>query len=107
MFKSRVKKDQSFTDEELGLDDLEQVGPGGTFIDREHTVRHLRRQLWFPALLDREFYQAWKDAGAAASEERCRRRKEDILANHRPEPLPSDLDRAISAVVDAARRHLR
>lgn len=100
-------RDLAFTDEELGLDDLEHIGPGGTFIDREHTVRHLRRQLWFPALLDREFYQAWQDAGAAATEERCRRRKEHILANHRPEPLPPDLDRAISAVVDAARRDLR
>jgi trimethylamine--corrinoid protein Co-methyltransferase len=99
-------RDTAFSDEELGLDLLEDLGPGATFIDQEHTVRHLRRQLWFPALLDREFYQAWKDAGARSTEDRCRQRKEDILASHRPEPLPADVEQEIAGVVAAAKRHL-
>jgi trimethylamine--corrinoid protein Co-methyltransferase len=102
-----VLRDTAFSDEELGLDLLDELGPGGTFIDQEHTVRHLRRQLWFPTLLDREFYQAWKDAGAASDEDRCRQRKEDILANHHPEPLPDEVEKGIAEVVAAAHRHLR
>jgi trimethylamine--corrinoid protein Co-methyltransferase len=105
-FVESVLRDLEFSDEELGLEVIEAVGPGGTFIDQEHTVRHLRRQLWVPSLLDREFYQAWKDAGALATEQRCRQRRDEILAGHTPEPLPADLERAIAAVVDAARRHL-
>lgn len=101
-----VVRDLAFSDEEMGLDVLEALGPGGTFIDQEHTVRHLRRQLWFPTLLDREFYQAWQDAGAETTEERCRRRKEGILGSHRPEPLAADVDAAIAGIVAAARRHL-
>jgi trimethylamine--corrinoid protein Co-methyltransferase len=102
-----VLRDTAFSDDELGLDLLEAVGPGGTFIDQEHTVRHLRRQLWCPSLLDRDFYQAWKDAGALATEERCRQRKEHLLATAAAEPLPADLDREITALVAAAQRHLR
>jgi len=86
--------------------EVEAVGPGGTFIDREHTVRHLRRELWFPRLLDRQFHDPWHTAGAVGTEERCRQRKEEILATHRPQPIADDLARALDAIVASARRHL-
>ena len=80
--------------------------PGGTFIDREHTVRHVRRELWFPRLLDREFHDAWRDAGATSMEDRCRREAEHILASHEPEPIDADLARELDTIVAAARREL-
>ena len=95
-----------FSDEALGLEEIEAAGPGGTFIDRDHTVAHFRRELWFPRLLDRSFYGAWRDGGATSTEERCRRRKEEILATHEPEPVGDDLARALDEIVGAARRHL-
>jgi trimethylamine--corrinoid protein Co-methyltransferase len=88
------------------LGHVEQVGPGGAFIDASHTAAHFRNELWFPRLLDREFYQAWQDAGAASTEDRCRTRKEEILARHVPEPVPPELDRALDEIVAAARREL-
>jgi trimethylamine---corrinoid protein Co-methyltransferase len=95
-----------FSDEALGLDVIEEIGPGGTFIDAPHTAGHFRKELWFPRLLDRDFYQAWQDAGAPSTEDRCRSRKEDLLAHHVPEPLPPELDRALDEIVAAARREL-
>jgi len=94
------------SDEALGLDVIEAAGPGGSFLDSEHTVRRFRRELWFPRLLDRQFYQAWKDGGGEGAEDRCRRRKEQILATHRVEPVSRELDQAIGEVVRAARRDL-
>jgi trimethylamine--corrinoid protein Co-methyltransferase len=90
------------SDETLGLDVIEEAGPGGTFIDQPHTAEHFRREIWFPRLLDREYYQAWKDAGAADAAERARARKEEILASHQPEPVSRDLDRALDEIVRAA-----
>ncbi len=105
-FVESVLRDLPFTDDDLGLDVIEAVGPGGTFIDQEHTVARLRRELWVPSLLDRQFYQAWADEGALPTEERCRRRRDEILAGHQPEPLPADTEKALREIVDAARRHL-
>lgn len=93
-------------DEALGLDVIEQVGPGGTFIDTDHTAEHFRSELWFPRLLDREYYQAWLDAGATSMAERCRGFRDHVLSTHQPEPVDADLDRALDEIVDAARRHL-
>jgi len=95
-----------FSDEALGLDEIAEVGPGGTFIDRDLTAARYRRELWFPKLLDRQYYQAWLDAGARGTEERCRLRKEEILRTHKPAPLPADLDRAIGRIVAAAKKEL-
>jgi len=82
------------------------AGPGGVFIDTDHTAGRFRRELWFPRLLDRQFYEAWRTAGAESVETRCRRRTEEILATHRPEPIAEDLDRELDRIVAAARRHL-
>jgi trimethylamine--corrinoid protein Co-methyltransferase len=101
-----VLRQVDFSDEALGLDEIAAAGPGGTFIDREHTARHFRRELWMPRILDRRFYDAWQRGGAEAAEERCRRRKEEVLATHRPEPMADDLARAIDKIVRSARRHL-
>ena len=94
------------SDDDLGLDEVADAGPGGTFIDRDHTAAHFRRELWFPRLLDRDYYQAWRDAGAPSTEERCRRRKEEILRAHVVEPLAPEVERALDEIVAAARRDL-
>ena len=95
-----------FTDEAFGLGEIEDAGPGGTFIDRLHTAEHFRKELWFPKLLDRKYYQAWLDGGAASTEERCRERTKEILLKHEPVPVPADLDRALEEIVAAAGREL-
>lgn len=99
-----MMREIDFSDDALGLTEIESAGPGGSFIDSYHTAEHFRRELWFPELLDRQYYQAWLDSGAVGMEERCRQRKEEILRTHVPEPLPSDLERKVNEIVDAARR---
>jgi trimethylamine--corrinoid protein Co-methyltransferase len=95
-----------FSDEAFGFDVIDQVGPGGSFIDTEHTVRRFRKELWQPRVLDREFYQAWKDAGARSTEHRCVTSVQELLASHTPEPISDELDSALRAICADARRHL-
>jgi len=92
------------SDETLALDVIEDAGPGGGFLDATHTVERFRRELWFPRLLDRQFYDAWLDGGARGMEERCAARKEEILASAECDPLPEDVARAFREIVAAARR---
>ncbi len=94
------------SDETLGLDVIDEVGPGGSFIDQMHTAEHFRQELWFPRQLDRQFYQAWMEAGAKSAEERCKEQKQEILSTAVPEPLDPALDSALQKIVDAARTEL-
>ncbi len=97
-------REVSFSDEALGLDVVEEVGPGGTFIDTMHTAEHFRQELWMPRLLDREYYQAWLDAGAQTMEDRCRAEAGRILDDHEVEPLSDELEKAVAEIVETARK---
>jgi len=101
----RVMRGIAFEDAEaLGLEVIEQVGPGGSFIDQEHTAAHFRKELWFPQLLDRSFYDEWAGRGKRTLADRCRDKKEQLLREHQPEPLPADVDREIERVLASARK---
>ena len=93
-------------DDTLGLDIIRSVGHDGTFLDQMHTVQHFRRELWFPQLLDREFWSNWVAQGASTMVDRCIAMKDRILREHTPEPLDEDTAREVDKIVDAARRHL-
>jgi len=102
-----VMREIDFSDEAFGLDVIEHVGPGGTFIDQMHTAQHFRKELWFPKLLDREYYQAWLDGGAVTMEQRCRQRRGQLLESHVVQPVSSELSRALDDILASARRNLR
>ena len=95
-----------FSDEALGLDVIERVGPGGMFIDRQHTAERFRKELWFPKLLDRSYYENWYESGAASMQERCRDRKRQILEDLEEEPLDNELESTLNGIVAAAKREL-
>ena len=103
-FVESALREMEFSDEALGLDVIDRVGPGGSFIGEEHTVRHFRQELWFPGLLDREFYQAWLEAGATDMETRCEARRRRLAASHAPAPLPEEVDAAFEDIIRAADR---
>jgi trimethylamine--corrinoid protein Co-methyltransferase len=46
----------------MALDAIEDVGPGGHFLEHEHTFQHFRRN-WVPELFDRGSREDWEMAG--------------------------------------------
>ncbi len=102
----RVMRGVRVDEESLAVEVLAEAGPGGSFIAHDHTLAHFREELWFPRLLDRSFYDAWKEGGGLTMAHRCRREKERLLAEHRPEPLPDDVEKEFRRITEAARKHL-
>lgn len=88
-------------EETLALDLIHQVGHGEGFIGTDHTRRHFRED-WYPKLFDREIYETWERAGGKTLRERANEKIEHILANHQPEPLPSDVQNKIDNILSEA-----
>ncbi len=101
-----MMREIDFTDDALGIGEIECIGPGGTFIDSMYTVGHFRKELWFPRLLDRNYYQTWLDSNATSMQERCCQRKEEILRNYTPQPISKDLEGILYEIVGAAQKDL-
>jgi trimethylamine--corrinoid protein Co-methyltransferase len=103
----RIMRGFEVSDETLGLDVIDSVvSEGGTFLSQDHTVRHFRKELWFPTLLDRRYWQAWRDDNAEDMMQRCIEKKNMILKNHKPEPIDADTEKEIDKVLSHAKREL-
>lgn len=103
----RILRGIEISDEKFGLDVIEcVVSEGGTFLSQEHTVKHFRKELWFPTLLDRQFWQAWRDNDAKDMMTRCIEKKNAILKSHKPEPVDDDIDKEIKKVLSRAKQEL-
>ncbi len=102
----RIMRGIEVDDDTLALDVVRAVGHEGTFLGEPHTVGHFRAELWFPQLLDRQFWSNWLEHGASSMHERCTALKAELLHSHTPEPLPEDTARELDRIVTSARRHL-
>jgi len=90
------------SEDTLGLDVIERVGPGNIFLGDEHTLSHFRR-LWLPRLLAWEGRDAWRAAGRKTMRERARDRVLDVLEHHEVPPLSADVLDGMRAVIDRRR----
>jgi trimethylamine--corrinoid protein Co-methyltransferase len=67
-------------EETLASDVIEQVGPGGSFLEELHTLRHFRAELRDSRLANRLTAPAWTAAGSKDVLARAREMARDILA---------------------------
>jgi trimethylamine--corrinoid protein Co-methyltransferase len=86
------------SDQTLALDLIDEVGPDGTYLDCDHTLKHFRDR-WYPRLFDRDNHEAWLGRGGKTLAERAGERVAAILAEHRPEPLTEAVAQEIRAIV--------
>jgi trimethylamine--corrinoid protein Co-methyltransferase len=96
-----VMRGVDVSEEALALDLIHQVGPDGQYLDQEHTLAHYRER-WYPNLIDRNNFDNWTTRGGLTLGQRAAERVEEILAEHKPEPLPEDVARAVQAIVKRA-----
>ena len=88
-------------EDDLALDVIKEVGPGGDFLAHEHTRRHFRRN-FRPRLIDRRNYEAWAKRGEGRMSDRLNARVKEILAEHRPEPVSAEAKREIETILGRA-----
>jgi len=91
-------------DEMLALDVIDKVGPGGHFLGEKHTLKHFRER-WMPRL-DVDSLETWEKEGVKSLGELAHEKVKEILATHKPTPLPEDVDREISHILQRAEAEL-
>jgi trimethylamine--corrinoid protein Co-methyltransferase len=74
--------------ETLARDVIARVGPGGHYLEDDHTFDHFREQLWNPSLLARNGRDDWQAAGSKEMAQRIHERVLEILDSHEAPPLP-------------------
>jgi trimethylamine---corrinoid protein Co-methyltransferase len=98
----RIMAGIEVSDDDLMLDLIDEIGPGGNFLAAESTARRCRSEIWNPSVLDRKPWDVWQATGARTAEDRIRAKLDRILARHVPPALPKGAAEKIAAVLQAA-----
>jgi trimethylamine--corrinoid protein Co-methyltransferase len=103
----RIVRGFDVNSENLAVDVVNTVGPGGNFLAEQHTVEHFRRELWLPSLVwTRQTYNIWEGQGQSSMADRAREQVNQILDTHEPEPIDESLAKEINRIVECAKRQL-
>jgi trimethylamine--corrinoid protein Co-methyltransferase len=94
-FLNGIKTDR----EQLALEVIDRVGPGGEYVTSDHTLSHFREG-WSPAILgNRDNYENWVEKGGKTLGQRANERVKEILSSHAPKPLSDDIETKVKAMI--------
>jgi trimethylamine--corrinoid protein Co-methyltransferase len=104
----RVMDRIAIDDATLAVEVIREVGPGGNFLNHDHTVQHFRQELFFPRLFARQTSDTWVKAGSQRIDQVAHQRVQSILDKAGPVDLSpgadAELERALRKAVEETRR---
>lgn len=87
----RVQRGIEFNEETMAVDLIEKLGPGGTFLETDLTMKYFKSEPYTPSkVIDRQDRKNWEESGSRTIFERARDKVQDIQENHKPVALDSD-----------------
>jgi trimethylamine--corrinoid protein Co-methyltransferase len=84
-------------EENLAIESVHAVGPGGNFLTQKHTRRHMH-DIWLPKYFDRRPYEEWQKKGDDGRDWALAKAR-DILANHEPDPLDTKISEEFKRII--------
>jgi trimethylamine--corrinoid protein Co-methyltransferase len=85
--------------EHLAVEAIKRVGPGGHFLQDDHTLKYFREN-WHPEITDRQTYEKWKAKGATTMGQRTKQKVKEILENHKPQSLAPEVEKRIDKIIE-------
>jgi trimethylamine--corrinoid protein Co-methyltransferase len=98
----RILNGFAVNDDTLAIDVIRKVGYGGNFLDQEHTVRHFRKELFFPSLFRRLSLDEWIEAGSKSIDQVAHEKVLNILQKAGPVELPPGADAELERALQRA-----
>lgn len=100
----RLQKGIDCSADSLAIDVINDLGPGGVYLESEHTLQRMRTESFMPStVLDRHDRGGWEAEGKKDAFARAREMVKEIEETHNPEPLgderKAELDRVVREIM--------
>ena len=96
----RVKRGMEFSEENLALDVIAEVRPGGDFLTHLHTMKFMRTGALLPKMANRETYDDWKENGEIDIHTRAMLKARSILGGKSTALFSPETEQKIRAEFD-------
>ncbi|HZK83659.1 MAG TPA: trimethylamine methyltransferase family protein [Desulfosporosinus sp.] len=88
----RMKKGYEYSEENLCLDLIAKIGPGGSYMDTDHTMKNMRSIAVLPKIATREMRRRWEDQGKPDAYSRAMKEANKILSKPNKSRFTEELD---------------
>ncbi|MEK6752083.1 MAG: trimethylamine methyltransferase family protein [Chloroflexota bacterium] len=93
----RLKRGINFSEDELAISLIKEVGPGGSYITAKHTIGRMKTEAVMTKIADRNARTIWEKKGSTDIHARAMMKAKEIMTSN-PQPLISDeLDEKLRA----------
>jgi trimethylamine--corrinoid protein Co-methyltransferase len=100
----RFARGCEISDEACAVDVIKQVGPGGNFLDTDHTASLYRKEHWQPTLWSREMLTPWLEGDRKTDIERALDIYHHIkVAPDPPSQVSDETEKALLKVIERAK----
>ena len=96
-----------FGEEELAFEALQQLGPGGLFLESEHTMRHFKEWLTMSPVFQTQDFATWEMSGAPGTPQLANARWKELLADHEDPGIDESIDEELRAFIERRKREPR
>ena len=93
----RLKRGISFAEEDLAINLIKEVGPGGSYIVAKHTMSRMKTEAVMTKMADRDARTAWVKKGSMDIQARAMRRVKEIMVNNTTPLISPELDEKLRA----------
>lgn len=93
----RLKRGVSFSDEDLALNLIKEIGPGGSFITAKHTISRMKTEAVMTKIADRDARSIWIKKGATDTHTKAMKKAQDIMSSNTAPLISAEVDEKIRA----------
>lgn len=91
----RMKRGISFSDDDLGIDLIKGIGPGGSFITAKHTTSRMKTEAVMTKIADRDARSIWEKKGATDTHTKAMAKAREIMTKNTAPLIPPEVDSAL------------
>ena len=93
----RLKRGISFAEEDLAINLIKEVGPGGSYIVAKHTMGRMKTEAVMTKMADRDARTAWVKKGSMDIQARAMKKVKDIMASNTAPLISPEIDEKLRA----------
>ena len=93
----RAKRGVNFSDDELAVGLIKDIGPGGSYITAKHTIGRMKTEAVMTKLADRDARTIWEKKGSTDIQARAMKKVKEIMTSNITPLISPELDEKLRA----------